>query len=319
MLLAQGDMLRTSPASAAEIKFLDGFVIQVRPESLVNIETPEGHGAAAALGVDAGAVSAEATQAGTRPEIKTGVANWAGTQAAGEPPAVDVDIRSSKDSTFTQRRGEGEVKPLKGGPRTLAPRTRLSVSPDGTPGPTLSLPAAPALLSPQQGTALTYPEPQSSATRLSWSPVPGAVSYRLMLDHGAFFLAPIVDQAGIKTTSWELRALPEGKYYWKVAAVGQHDAETFSAFFRFSISRTPGAPPPITVDLFEIKGNVLHITGRTTPGSTVTVNGQQIDVGADGAFSEYVTLPRPGPQTVTLRATDSRGRVTELTRNLTSS
>jgi hypothetical protein len=176
------------------------------------------------------------------------------------------------------------------------------------------MPTAPNLLTPAHGTALMYPEPQHSTTRLTWETVAEAASYHLLVDHGGFFLAPILDQKGISDPAWELTALPDGRYYWKVAAVGKNGGETFSTFFSFSITRTPGSPPLLVLDQFEARGNVLHIVGRTTPGAAITINGQSADVTANGDFSEYVSLPGTGHQAVTIRATDSHGRATEVTR-----
>jgi hypothetical protein len=43
----------------------------------------------------------------------------------------------------------------------------------------------------------------------------------------------------------------------------------------------------------------------------VTVNGQRVEVAGDGAFNEFITLEKPGRQTVVIRATSINGGVRE--------
>jgi hypothetical protein len=61
----------------------------------------------------------------------------------------------------------------------------------------------------------------------------------------------------------------------------------------------------------EPSSNVLHVKGRTEPGASLTVNGQRVDVQTDGTFNEFITLEKPGRQTVVFRAVSVGGRVNE--------
>ncbi len=77
----------------------------------------------------------------------------------------------------------------------------------------------------------------------------------------------------------------------------------------------PGSgPPPVLVlqQPLEVRSNILQVKGRTEPGSTLTVNGQRVDVASDGSFNEFVTLDKPGRQTVLIRAMGLNGGVREL-------
>lgn len=104
-----------------------------------------------------------------------------------------------------------------------------------------------------------------------------------------------------------------------MAAVGKDGAESFSDFARFNLVQATGVAPPLLVDVFETQKNVLHIAGRTEPGARLTVNGQPIEVRADGTFGEFIALPREGAQSVSLRVVGRGGEVSEQTRNVPGS
>ena len=64
-------------------------------------------------------------------------------------------------------------------------------------------------------------------------------------------------------------------------------------------------------------GPTLAPAGKTEPGAKLTVNGDPVNVQADGSFSEFVTLARKqGEQRVVVRATSRSGGVAEETRSL---
>jgi hypothetical protein len=93
----------------------------------------------------------------------------------------------------------------------------------------------------------------------------------------------------------------------------------YADFYRFTVSRPQGVgpgsgPPPVLVvqQPLEVRSNILQVKGRTEPGATVTVNGQRVDVATDGTFNEFVTLDKPGKQTVLIRSMGLNGGVREL-------
>ena len=88
---------------------------------------------------------------------------------------------------------------------------------------------------------------------------------------------------------------------------------SFSALSAFSIARPTARagvpPPPLTVESLEVRNNILQIKGRSEPGASVTVNGQRVEVQADGSFNEFVTLDKAGAQVVEIRAVGLNGGV----------
>ena len=198
--------------------------------------------------------------------------------------------------------------------------TQLKVDAAGKAAPVQNLPAMPVLLAPQHQAEITYQDPARATTLLLWKPVPGAASYHVMLDYSAYFNRPLVDRAGITEASQEVRGLDAGKYYWRVAAIDKDGVEgSFSDFARFSVGRPQGAvggagpPPPLVIDALEVRQNILQVRGRTEPGASVTVNGQRVDVAADGGFNEFIQLPaeKAGRQIVVIRAVGINGGIIE--------
>jgi hypothetical protein len=130
-----------------------------------------------------------------------------------------------------------------------------------------------------------------------------------------------VDRKNWQSGSMELRGLDVGTYYWKVAAVDKEGVEgSFSEFARFAVTRprgilAGGPPPPLIIDPLEPRGNILQVKGKTEAGASLTVNGQRVDVQADGSFNEFITL-EGGKQLVVFRATGINGGVNEQKRPL---
>ena len=140
----------------------------------------------------------------------------------------------------------------------------------------------------------------------------------MVLDYSAYFNRPMFDRGGVAESQIQLRALDTGKYYWRVAAVDKDSVEgAFSEFARFTITRRGGAgaaggpPPPLTIDAIDVRTNILQVKGRSEAGASITVNDQPVDVQEDGSFNEYITLDKPGRQTVVIRSTGLAGGVRE--------
>ena len=115
-----------------------------------------------------------------------------------------------------------------------------------------------------------------------------------------------------------LRGLDTSTYYWKVAAVDASGVEgSFTPVASFSLLKAPpsaASPPPLAVDALELRGNILHVRGRTAPGATLTLNDLRIEVQTDGSFNEFVMFEPGRAGTVLLRATAVSGAVAEAQR-----
>ncbi|HVR71033.1 MAG TPA: FecR domain-containing protein [Vicinamibacteria bacterium] len=323
MFLKKSDLVRTGPGSAAEITFFDGTVVHVRPDSLITIEEtsedPSTKRRRVAWHISSGEVNFQTVRQ-NMPDSSTEISTPTVRTTTGEPSEGSIIVAQSGDSDVRLYRGATEVQTRSGEKIHLGASEGLKVDAAGKPAPKVTLPPVPALLAPPHQTEVSYVNPAQATTLLVWKPVPGASSYHLMLDYSAYFNRPLVDRAGIKDSSVELRGLDTGKYYWKVAAVDTTGvAGPYSEFARFTVSRPQGigtgsGPPPMLSlqQPLDVRANILQVKGRTEPGATLTVNGQRVDVASDGTFNEFVTLDKQGKQTVLIRSMGLNGGVREL-------
>jgi hypothetical protein len=324
MVLRKSDLIRTGPGGAAEITFFDGTLVHVRPDSLITIEEtsedPSTKRRRVAWHISSGEVQFKAprpTGAGSEREISTPTLTRITTR---EAAAGGVAVQESGESNLKLYTGTATVQTKAGQTLQVEANTQLKVDAAGKAAPVQNLPPVPVLLAPQHQAEITYQDPARATTLLLWKPVPGATGYHVMLDYSAYFNRPLVDRSGINDASVEVRGLDVGKYYWRVAAIDKDGVEgSFSEFARFSVGRPQGAgagagpPPPLVIDALEVRQNILQVRGRTEPGANVTVNGQRVDVAADGGFNEFIQLPaeKPGRQIVVIRAVGINGGIIE--------
>jgi hypothetical protein len=197
----------------------------------------------------------------------------------------------------------------------------VNVDAAGAAGPTMALPTIPQLTAPSNGTDIAYPDLLRATTLLLWNAVPQARAYRVMVDFSPSFARPLYDRRAERLTQMELRALEAGVYYWKVAAVLPDGAEgSFSDLWRFTLAKAApaaSAPPPLVFEAAELKGNVLHVRGRTEPGANLSLEGVRLEVQADGSFNEFLTFDGEAGATVLLKATGVRGGTAEQRRRVT--
>jgi hypothetical protein len=101
----------------------------------------------------------------------------------------------------------------------------------------LALPAAPALLSPPDGSQVCGGPPL-----LEWSAVDGAALYRIQVDDDPGFVAPILD-VRVETTDYALPAdLAPGVYHWRVLAENECGEGAWSPAWRFVVLPRPPVP-----------------------------------------------------------------------------
>ena len=320
MVLNRSDLVRTSPGATAEIEFFNGTVVHIRPDSLITIEEtsedPRTREQKVVWRISSGEVNFQTARKNV-PGSSTEVSTPTITATAGELTTGGVKVADAGDTEVKLFKGSGQVETKNGQKVTLNTNEGLKVDANGKAGAKAALPDVPVLQAPPHQAEISYPDPSRATTLLAWNAVAAAASYHFQIDYSAYFNRPIYDRRGWKGTSIELRGLDVGKYYWRVAAIDKDDNEgSFSDFARFTVTRpTPGQgdgpPPPLVIESLDLRTNILQIKGRTEPGATVSVNGQRVDVGTDGAFTEFITLEKPGKQTVLIRATGLNGGVTE--------
>jgi hypothetical protein len=325
MVLKKSDLVRTAAGSAAEIQFFDGTVVHVRPDSLITIEEttedPSTKARKIAWHISSGEVNfrtARRNVTGSSTEVSTPTVRG----SVGELSSAEVRVAESGDSAFRLFQGSGRLETKTGQTLELSNNEAVKVDASGKPAAKVTMPGVPVLLAPAHQAEITYANAARATTLLVWKGVPEAAAYHVMVDYSAYFNRPFVDSKH-RDTSVELRSLDVGKYYWRVAAVDKSGEEGgFSPFARFTIASSgsggkgDGPPPPLQIESLDLRQNILQVKGRTEPGAGVTLNGQRLDVAADGSFNEFITLEKAGRQEVLIRAVGLNGGVREIKRTV---
>ena len=97
-----------------------------------------------------------------------------------------------------------------------------------------TVPLAPALVSPSNGAIVNVGALPDGWLTLAWNASTGATSYRLQLSEVSDFKTTVVDQAGITTTSYDVRPQSGKTYYWRVNATNLAGTSAYSSVFTFS-------------------------------------------------------------------------------------
>ena len=315
--LRRNDLVRTGTDSTAEIRFAGGDQISLRPDVLTTIiessQNPVSRRYRVALRIQSGEANFQ-TAPGTVPGSTTISTPTVSTTAARDTVG-NIKVAEGGDTAIRIFRGAGQALTNTGQRIQLAPNEGLLVDAAGTAGPKTTLPRVPILTAPPNETVVEYPDPSRAITLLMWNGVEEAETYHVKLDFSRTFARPVIDRQGFKGTQMELRGRETGTYYWKVAAVGGEGGEgSFTPPSSFSILKAPAIAakaPPLAVDTLELRGNILHVRGQTTPGASLTLNGVRIEVQPDGSFNEFVMFEASATAPVLLRATGVSGGVEE--------
>ena len=320
VVLHSSDLVRTSTGSTAEIRFEDDTRFSVRPDSLITIEessrNPVSHQQRVALSIQSGEANFQTAARNVPGE--TTISTPTVRTTADRDTAGNIQVDESGDTGIRIFQGSGRAETTAGQEIQLAANEGVQVAANGSAGEKTTLPGVPELVAPPDATEVAYPDPTRAITLLSWNGVDGARSYRVTVDYSRSFARPLIDRQGYEGTQMQLPGLDTSTYYWKVAAIDQNGVEgSYSSAARFSLLRAPpsaASPPPLVVDALELKGNILHVRGRTAPGATLTLNDLRIEVQPDGSFNEFVMFEGGGAASVALRATAVTGAVAEARR-----
>lgn len=247
VVLRQNDLVRTGSGATAEIHFEDGFVFNVRPDSLITIEestqNPVSRAQRVALSIQSGEANFQ-TPARDVPGSTTISTPTVRTQAQRDT-AGNIQVAESGATGLRIFRGQGEVETRTGQRIALGGNQGVSVDEGGAAGPTVALPSVPRLTAPPNQAEVAYPDLGRGVTLLVWNGVPGAAAYRVMVDFSPSFARPLFDRQSVRATQLEMRGLDAGAYYWKVAAIDAAGSEgSFSDLWRFSLARTPESAAP---------------------------------------------------------------------------
>ncbi len=314
--LNPGDHVRTAGNGSAEIMFLDGSLYTARPDTQLIIARSPGRGNPSgeqSIRMDYGWVNLNTSREGGKVATPAAEAHVAGNAEA--TVTYDADARTGR---FAAYRGSMEVAAEGGETRQVAALEQVTQRGTRLDATEKLLPP-PNLLEPENNAA--YVLDQDPQVRLEWQPTEGAKSYALQVSRRQLFVDNVIDVAGRTKTHATLGVRGAGSFVWRVAAIGAEGAQgpwTQVRSFRVAALPTEGEatdkePPPLELEEIKSYGSIFIVAGKTEPGAQVDVNGEPVQVEADGTFTKTVQITKEGRNTIEIRARDAAGNETVAT------
>ncbi|REJ81499.1 MAG: hypothetical protein DWQ36_24910 [Acidobacteria bacterium] len=310
--LQDGDYVMSSANSSAEIHFREeDAVFTLRPGSLVKL-TRQLAGRQKTLGeMEYGWVALSTSETSTGVRTRSAdliVAENSRASVALEQGRGSTEIRVDSGEATARSSGSGESRRLGG-------LQKVELRQDGTFGATVDLPERVDLTAPEDGQGVNIDAQRDVV--LEWDPQPGAVRYALQVSGSRLFAETYVDVTDRRRPSTRLGLREPGTFAWRVAAIdgrGNQGPWSESRWLRVDSYRNLAlevdrSPPALEVEVF-LSGNLALVQGRTEPGATLEVNGEEISVAADGTFVSTRWLFGAGRIPLTFRAVDAAGNDT---------
>lgn len=316
VVLYTGDHVKTGSNGSAEIVFRDGTLYTARPDTQLIISrslSAAGTPGEQAIRMDYGWVNLNtSTRRGSKvstPEAEARVGS--------DSQATVTYHAGTKTGRFTTYRGEMEVESAGGEAQRLEGVEQV-VQRDGRLAEPESLPVAPTLQEPEDNAELDMD--RTRELELDWEPVEGVAGYALQVSRTHLFVDNVIDAEDRDRPRATLGLRGEGLFHWRVAARGPAgDLGPWSETRKFRVSavrRAEGGgddrPPEIELEQVKAYGSIFIVGGRTEPGIAVEVNGEPVQVAADGSFTKTIQVTKEGWSFIEVRAQDAGGNETVL-------
>ena len=312
--LVEGDFVRTDSSGSAEVLFANGTTYTLRPltQFVVSRLDDGGDGEGSqSIRMDYGWVDLSTSK--NRSNIET--------------PGVKAIVREQSEAavSFDREAGSGRFAALSGGiDLTSAGGLRQSVSAlqevvqqGGRLSTPESLPGRPEPSGPENNAEID--RDRSNRLTLSWTSVSGSGRYALQVSKSHLFVDNLIDREDRAKTQATIGLRGDGVFVWRVAALGKSgrqgpwsDPRTFRIFSNRTASGENDKTPP-ALDLEDVKsyGTIFIVAGKTEPGCRVTVNGESVEVAADGSFDKAIQIDKEGWSLLVIRSEDRRGNKTD--------
>lgn len=309
-VLQAGDHVRTSGSGSAEILFTDGTLYTARPDTQLIVSRARGVSGATseqAVRMDYGWVDLNTARRGGTVSTPNAEARLGSDSEA----TVTYDA-GSRVGRFAAVRGALEVATAAGDRRQVGELEQLVARGDVLAAPEPLLPA-PILDAPEDSVEVDLG--RTDRLVLSWQPVAGARAYALQVGRSHLFVDNLIDVTGRRSTRATLGVRGEGSFLWRVAALGEDgDRGAWSAprglrvaEFRSEESAGDGEPPRLELEEIKSYGSIFIVGGRTEPGVAVEINGELVQVEADGSFTKTIQISKEGWSFIEVRARDAGG------------
>ena len=308
--LFNGDWVKTSEKASAVLIFSNGSLYTVNPGALLEIYSqfnPKTSKKSNLVQMQIGSIEVATTD--DQSTVRT-----PGSQVVIDSDSTtQVGVNQQKTTAVVTQRGSASVAPASGGAAVkVASGQKVTATPEGSLSPVKRLTAPPALIRPAENDVFQIAG--DSKVEFAWDPSPGATAYLLEVSRSRLFTSLEISSRRQKTTA-SARVTAEGPFFWRVASIGPDgDVGPFSPFRRFRVAgggREPGnvvqdVPPP-KLELkkpYPIGGPFYMIEGTTDPGTTVSINDEDVEVESSGHFKKLVSFNKVGRNTVVVKATN---------------
>ncbi len=190
---------------------------------------------------------------------------------------------------------------------TIVPKNQKPLAPR-------DLLAAPSLIKPANGEKRF-----NTNTFLSWATVKGAESYLLEFSKNASFSKTIFSEKIFNTSRKLPKQLATGVFYWRVSAISPEQLPGRPSKVRY-ISVMKDEKPPFLVirspkDGAVFSVNMIEISGITEDRVSLSIMGTPVSISSGGWFKSKHKIIT-GKNTISVKATDPAGNVTELKRHI---
>jgi hypothetical protein len=312
-----GDFVRTGRDGNAEILFADGSLYRISPNSLLEIHHEMSQESPGTVKMVAGRINVYTSGAPS-----TVTTDTAETEIDRDSRvAVDVAADDQK-TTVAAFQGSARVRSNRGGQEVvIGEREAVAATASGTMTEKQEIPAPPFPVEPRNNAGFDLGE--DPMIELAWRGRPRRGSVHLQVSRSKSFDGAQldVDAPRLAKDAARLRLVAPGTYFWRVAALGDGTAQSeWSAVRRFRVFSTSSAhlledttPPELIVNQPQQLGHMFIFEGATENSATVTINGEKVELDADGRFRKTVEIFDDGWIDIVIVAIDPSGNRTERT------
>ncbi len=309
-----GDFVRTGRDGNAEILFADGSLYRIAPNSLLEIHHQMSEESPGTVKMVVGRINVYTSGASS-----TVTTNTVETEIERDSRvAVDVPA-DDRETTIAAFQGSARVRNTRGDEVLLGERESIAATVHGTISEKREIPLAPFLIEPQNNAG--FDVAQQPVIQLVWRgrPTDGAVHLQVSRSKSFDQSQLDVDAPHMTRDRARLKLLMPGTYFWRLSALGADTARSeWSAARRFRVF-SPSAetlleddiPPELVVNSPQQLGRMFIIEGTTEASATLSINGERVELDADGRFRKTVEIYQEGWNDLVIVAVDPSGNPTE--------
>jgi len=309
-----GDFVRTGRDGNAEILFADGSLYRIAPNSLLEIHhqiSEESPGTVKMVVGRINVYTAGAPSTVTTDTVETEIKR---------DSRVAVDVTGdAQETTVAAFQGSARVRNSRGDEVVLLEREAVAASARGNISNKREIPLAPFPVEPQNNAG--FDVGQQPVIQLAWRGRPPNGTVHLQVSRSKNFDtehldvdAPLLDRDRAR-----LRLLIPGTYFWRLSSISADAAQSeWSAARRFRVfspsSETlleDNTPPELVINPPQQLGHMFIFEGVTEASATLTINGERVELDADGGFRKTVEMFKEGWNDIVIVAVDPSGNPTQ--------